>query len=197
MTERDTARGHGISRQLDPGTLRALAHPMRVQILSLLTVEGPATSAGLADRLHVLSGSTSWHLSKLAEHGLIEEIPDRGTRRERWWRATAPGWSVDAARYLSDPSTSRETTNLLAATISEQLRRAQQFLAEDWDTRWRQSWILESSQPLRLDPEALAAMRDELRDVLARYLDRPSSTPEAETVLVQIQGFPVRHGEPA
>jgi DNA-binding transcriptional ArsR family regulator len=196
MTERKRAGAQGDSRQLDTGTLRALAHPMRVQILSLLTVEGPATSAGLAERLQVLSGSTSWHLSKLAEHGLIEEIPDRGTRRERWWRATAPGWSIDAASYLSDPSTSRETTNLLVATISEQFRRAQQFLAEDWDARWRQSWILESSRPLRLDPDALAAMRDELRDVLARYLDRPSGAPDAETVLVQIQGFPVRHQEP-
>ena len=183
------------SRQLDPGSLRALAHPVRVQILSLLTVEGPATSAGLARRLKVRSGSTSWHLSKLAEHGLIEEIPQRGTLRERWWRATAPGWSVDAAGYLGDPRTSREAMVLLAAAISEQFRRAQQFLAEDWDVRWRHSWILESSRPLRLDPDRLAAMREELRDVLARYAARPCATPATETVLVQLQGFPVRHDE--
>ncbi|MGA8115132.1 MAG: helix-turn-helix domain-containing protein [Actinocatenispora sp.] len=195
MTGEDTGRGSS-SRQLDPGGLRALAHPVRVQILSLLTVEGPATSAGLAHRLGVRSGSTSWHLSKLAEPGLIEEIPDRGTRRERWWRATAPGWSVDAAGYLSDPQTSHEAMTLLAAAISEQFRRTQQFLAEDWDARWRQAWILESSRPLRLDPDGLAAMRDELREVMSRYAARPRATPTAETVLVQVQGFPVRHAEP-
>lgn len=183
-------------RQLDPGSLRALAHPVRVQILSLLTVEGPATSAGLAHRLNVRSGSTSWHLSKLAEHGLIQEIPERGTRRERWWRAASPGWSVDAAGYLGDPRTSAETMTVLAAAISEQFRRAQQFLAEDWDPRWRRAWMLESSRPLRLDPDGLAEMRDELREVLARYAERPCTTPAAETVLVQMQGFPVQHGEP-
>ncbi len=182
--------------QLDPGSLRALANPVRVQILSLLTVEGPTTSAGLAHRLQVRSGSTSWHLSKLAEHGLIEEIPDRGTRRERWWRATSPGWSVDAGAYLSDPQTSQEAVVLLAAAISEQFRRAQQFLAEDWDTRWRESWILESSRPLRLGPDRLAALRDELRAVLTHYADRPGDTPDAETVLVQLQGFPVHTQAP-
>ncbi len=182
--------------QLDPGSLRALANPVRVQILSLLTVEGPATSAGLAHRLQVRSGSTSWHLSKLAEHGLIEEIPERGTRRERWWQATAPGWSVDAASYLGDPQTSHEAVVLLAAAISEQFRRAQQFLAEDWDTRWRRSWMLESSTPLRLDPDRLAALRDELRTVLARYAEQPCTAPDTETVLVQLQGFPVRTEAP-
>lgn len=193
-TTRD-AGGPGPSRQLDPGALRALAHPLRVQMLGLLTVHGPATSAQLARRLAVRSGSTSWHLAKLAEHGLIEEMPDRGTRRERWWRAAAPGWSVDAAGSLADPQTRSETTTLLAAVIGDQLRRAQQFLAEDWDPRWRQAWVLESSRPLRLDPDGLSALRDELRAVLACYAAWPSTTPAAETVLVQLQGFPVRHDE--
>ncbi|MGH3449048.1 MAG: helix-turn-helix domain-containing protein [Nocardioidaceae bacterium] len=176
---------------LDPSSLRALAHPTRVRILSLLTVEGPATSAQLAHRLAVHSGSTSWHLAKLAEAGLIIEDPDRGTRRERWWQAAGPGWSVDAAAYLSDPETRGDALTLLAAAISEQFRRAQQFLAEDWDARWRDAWILESSQPLLLDPDGLSAMREELRDVLARYAGDPRETATSETVLVQLQGFPV------
>src|SRR4051812_24448381 len=116
-------------RQLDPGSLRAVAHPVRVQILSRLPVDGPPTSAALPRRLKERSRPTSWHLAKLAEHGLIEEVPERGTLRERWWRATAPGWSVDAAGYLGDPQTSREAMALLAAAMSEQFRRAQQFLA--------------------------------------------------------------------
>jgi DNA-binding transcriptional ArsR family regulator len=196
MATRD-AGGLDPSPQLDPGALRALAHPLRVRMLGLLTVHGPATSAQLARQLAVRSGSTSWHLAKLAEHGLIEELPDRGTKRERWWRATAPGWSVDAASYLDDPATRTETTTLLAAVLADQLRRAQQFLVEDWDARWRGAFVLESSRPLRLDPDALAALRDEVREVLARYAATPSAAPTAETVLVQVQGFPVRADESA
>ncbi|MGH3505048.1 MAG: helix-turn-helix domain-containing protein [Nocardioidaceae bacterium] len=191
----EASGGAGPVRQVDVQALRALAHPVRVQILNMLTLEGPATSAGLAHRLGVHSGSTSWHLSKLAEHAFIEEIPDRGTRRERWWQAAAPGWSVDAAGYLSDPETSAEAMTVLAASISEQFRRAQQFLAEDWDEAWREAWILESSPPLRLDPDGLSAMGEELREVMARYAAGPCSTPAAETVLVHVQGFPVHQPE--
>lgn len=185
-TRTETAPG------LDPGSLRALAHPMRVQILSVLNVEGPATSATLARRLGIRTGSTSWHLSKLAERNLIEEIPERGTRRERWWRAVAPTWSVDAAHYLDDPDIKDEAETLLASVISEQFRRAHQFLTEEWDAAWRRAWILESAPPLRLDPAGLEALRQELDAVLARYRKRPAGGADAETVLVQLQGFPVK-----
>jgi DNA-binding transcriptional ArsR family regulator len=60
---------------LDSRGLRGLAHPMRVQILDLLDLDGPATATMLADSLGVRSGSTSWHLLKLAEVGLIVEVP--------------------------------------------------------------------------------------------------------------------------
>jgi DNA-binding transcriptional ArsR family regulator len=181
--------------RLDPGSLRALAHPMRVQILSVLNVEGPATSATLARRLRIRTGSTSWHLSKLAEQSLIEEIPERGTRRERWWRAVAPTWSVDAAHYLDDPDIKGEAETLLASVISEQFRRAHQFLTEEWDAAWRRAWILESAPPLRLDPAGLEALREELDAVLARYMKRPADGADAETVLVQLQGFPIQEPE--
>jgi CubicO group peptidase (beta-lactamase class C family) len=35
----------------------------------------------LAERLKVRSGTTSWHLQKLAEHGFIEEVRERGNLR--------------------------------------------------------------------------------------------------------------------
>ncbi len=193
MGRHESRSQRGSTRALDPHSLRALAHPLRVQILGILAVDGPATCAGLARRLEVHSGAVSWHLSKLAEHELIQEIVDHGTRRERWWRATTPGWSVDAAGYLADPRTSADTTAVLEAAITDQFRRVRQFLDQEWDARWRESWILESSVPLRLDPDGLAAMRAELRAVLARYAEQRSHAPMAETVLVHLQGFPVRH----
>ena len=63
----------------------ALAHPLRFRLFELL-VEGPSTASRLARELGEWSGSTSYHLRRLARAGAIVEAPELGTRRERWWR---------------------------------------------------------------------------------------------------------------
>lgn len=80
--------GHQVSRiNPDPTALKALAHPVRLRILGLLRLEGAATASGLAARLALNSGATSYHLRQLAQHGFIEEDEGQGNRRDRWWRA--------------------------------------------------------------------------------------------------------------
>jgi DNA-binding transcriptional ArsR family regulator len=77
-----------ISRiQPDTMALRALAHPQRMRMLGILRVDGPTTATRLAERLGLNSGATSYHLRQLARHGFIEEDPERGNARDRWWRA--------------------------------------------------------------------------------------------------------------
>lgn len=71
----------------DPTALKALAHPMRLRILGLLRIEGPATATSLAARLGLNSGATSYHLRQLAQHGFIEDDAGTGNKRDRWWRA--------------------------------------------------------------------------------------------------------------
>lgn len=72
---------------LTPRNLRGIAHPLRVQILTSLRTEGPATATTVARRLNLNTGATSYHLRQLAEYGFITEAPSRGGRRERWWQA--------------------------------------------------------------------------------------------------------------
>ncbi len=71
----------------DPRTLRALAHPLRTGLLSLLRAEGPSTASRLGQRVGESSGTTSYHLRRLADLGFVEEVTGQGTARERWWRA--------------------------------------------------------------------------------------------------------------
>ena len=71
----------------DPKALKALAHPLRLRMLGLLRIDGPATASGLAERLGLNSGATSYHLRQLARHGFIEEDVERGSQRDRWWKA--------------------------------------------------------------------------------------------------------------
>lgn len=165
---------------------------MRVQILDLLELDGPATATGLADRLGVKTGTTSWHLLKLAEHGFVVEEKERGNRRERWWRAASHGWSIQNADFVDDPELANASEVLLTAFLSQQLMRATQFVREDWPKRWREVWLLTTDQTLRLDPDGLAQLRAELWAVLERYRERPNTSDQAEQVVVQLQGFPRR-----
>lgn len=85
-----------MSRQLrDPRALTAVAHPVRLGILELLTLEGAMTATQLADRLDETPANCSWHLRKLAEHDLIEEA-EGGTGRQRPWQMRKIGLSWGA-----------------------------------------------------------------------------------------------------
>src|ERR687898_353078 len=73
--------------EVDPALLKALAHPLRQRILFALRVVGPSTASRLAEQMGESSGLTSYHLRALGSAGLVEEVPDRGNGRDRWWRA--------------------------------------------------------------------------------------------------------------
>jgi DNA-binding transcriptional ArsR family regulator len=72
-------------RPMDAAQLRALAHPLRLQLLEILSAEGPATASLLARRLGESSGATSYHLRALHRAGMVEEAEQRNAR-ERWWQ---------------------------------------------------------------------------------------------------------------
>src|SRR5215212_5276227 len=93
---------------LDARSLRGIAHPVRVRILTSLREDGPATATGLAGRLGESTGSTSYHLRQLAEYGFVAEDTGRGVGRELWWRA------VHRATYsdLPGPNADQQTRQL-------------------------------------------------------------------------------------
>lgn len=86
-------------RVLDMAALKALAHPPRIEILDALSGFGPATASMLAERLEESSGATSYHVRQLERHGLVEEVADRGTGRERWWRRVPRKIAVDSTDF--------------------------------------------------------------------------------------------------
>ena len=85
-------------RLRDPRALTAVAHPVRMGIIELLTLEGAMTATQLADRLDESPANCSWHLRKLAEHDFIEEAAG-GTGRQRPWQMRRVGmsWAGDDA----------------------------------------------------------------------------------------------------
>jgi DNA-binding transcriptional ArsR family regulator len=173
----------------DASSLRGLAHPLRLRILEILRLEGPATATTLAERLGVRTGSTSWHLQKLAEHGFIDELPDRGTRRERWW--SAPKILIQYAEAMeAGEDQALATTEYMTTGLDQDHARVVAFLHQDWDFDWRHAAIFNTYDQLVLDPETLVQLRTELWDLLSRYTQNPNTTPRARRVIFTMQAVP-------
>lgn len=111
---------------LDAGALRALAHPLRVQIYDILSQYGPQTASSLAALTGESSGSTSYHLRALAKHDLIREIDDRGTGRERWWERPKGGVSFTNPEAMKTPSGKAATQVVMTEFLK---RRHEQLMA--------------------------------------------------------------------
>jgi DNA-binding transcriptional ArsR family regulator len=160
---------------LDAKGLRALAHPVRVQLVGLLRKHGPSTATRLAERLGVNSGTASYHLRQLGAAGFVEEDAERGNARERWWRSVHQATELND-RDLADrePEATLAYLQSVAATYT---LRTQQTLNElqTMPRAWRDTFDM-SDWALRLTPEEAVALRQELRAVIARYR---RDTPEA------------------
>jgi DNA-binding transcriptional ArsR family regulator len=81
----------------DPKTIRALAHPLRLDLLDLLAAAGPATAAHCGRVLGVSQASCSFHLRQLAKYEYVEEAGPGPDRRERQWRLREPRRTIRAA----------------------------------------------------------------------------------------------------
>jgi DNA-binding transcriptional ArsR family regulator len=187
------------TRRLDASGLKALAHPLRVRILGTLRNDGPATATQLAQRLGESTGTTSWHLRQLAAHGFIEEDPDRGTKRDRWWRARTRTISLSVRDFADQPELLSTIGLYLLGVLEVQFSRAAGFVeaSDDWAPAWLEAADF-SDYRLRLDPAGMAALSAELDAVIERYRDTPPPAGDAAaTVHVQLQTFPGAPGEQA
>ncbi|HMO12239.1 MAG TPA: helix-turn-helix domain-containing protein, partial [Actinotalea sp.] len=102
----------------DPRALRAMAHPLRLDLIELLGTEGPATAAECARRLGSTQAGCSYHLRQLAAYGFVEQAESRGDARERPWQLTdlEQSWSGTgkAAEELERVFVQREADRILA-----------------------------------------------------------------------------------
>lgn len=181
--------------RVDRRALRALAHPLRTQLVELLRMDGPATASGLGQRLGESSGTTSWHLRQLAEHGLVEEDTARGNKRERWWMAVHDGHRLVAEDFLDDPDLSGPLHSYLQSGVQLRYAAESQFYAEV--EHWRDEWagaVTFDSGRLSLTPAETRELSAEVMAVVERYRREPRAGDE--TVVTHWAAFPrKRRGE--
>ncbi|AUY48434.1 helix-turn-helix domain-containing protein [Streptomyces sp. CB01881] len=181
-------------RRIDARSLRGLAHPLRMQIFELLNLDGPSTATRLAERLGENTGTVSWHLRHLAEHGFIEEETGRGTKRERWWRRVPGANRLETADFRDDPETRGALSLYMHELVQQYFNRVISYINEEWEDEWRGVGTISDWSKLHLTPAQLQALNDELAEVIARHAPEPDTAPDpgALPVVVQLQSFPRR-----
>lgn len=150
----------------DPRTLRALAHPIRVQILELIALEGSVTATRCSEILGPSPAACSFHLRALAKYGFVEEAPG-GVGRERPWRRTERPLTIagDDAD-LDERDTAREAAQVFVQQeVARLLAWPQQLEKEPPD------WRLASTM-LGTIAYLTRAELDELVEDLQRVIDR-------------------------
>ena len=179
---------------LDREKLHCLAHPMRSRLLGALRSDGPATSARLARRLGTNTGATSYHLRELADVGLVHEVDDMGTARERWWAASHEITSFSEADFADDPDDRAAADWLMGHHHRLKTRWREEWLAGRHG--WSEAWVRASDSSdwwLELTAEQTRAMAEEIAAVVMRYREAgPAEEGEVQQVLALIDLFPTR-----
>jgi DNA-binding transcriptional ArsR family regulator len=161
----------------DPAAVRALAHPLRLELLDLLRFDGPSTATELGRRLGQSSGSTSYHLRQLARYGFVEEAPPHRGRERRW--------RYRRRRVLLEHG----SDELLAELLSREAHALDRFLARreldpDWD-----AGSFFATRALRLTPAELAELRDGMDELLGRFRRAEADDAPADARPVRLLAF--------
>lgn len=171
-------------------TAKALANPVRQRILRELESLGEATSTMLADRLGITTGGTSYNLRVLAEHGFVEEVPNRGQGRERWWKLSRLSTRFPVLSQQS-PELRAAIEKLNALWLTEDLETFVSFqVKRERMGEWSDAMPY-SRGSIRLGLDELADFFEDYLALLKRYQRDPEDTPQgARTVLTRFIAFP-------
>ncbi|MFI2433920.1 helix-turn-helix domain-containing protein [Streptomyces sp. NPDC018693] len=195
MTDRERDR-----RITDVGTLKALAHPLRMKLYRALTIARTATASQLAEQVDEAVSLVSYHLRKLAEHELIEEAGTQSADgRERWWQPASEGLSVHDEDFRDAPEKAAAHTAASRLFFEQRADMYRRFLDER--AHWGAAWNTASDSSewlLRLTPDELAELSKKMYALVRTYEERgraavaAGDTEGRENVAVHTYGFPFR-----
>jgi DNA-binding transcriptional ArsR family regulator len=190
MTENETATE---SRILDAGALKALAHPLRVQIFDILSQFGPQTASSLAERLGESSGATSYHLRALAKHDLIREVAGRGTARERWWERPRGSVTIGSPEVLRTPSGRAASQVVTTETYRQRHEQLMRFLQTSMKETQDEPIADLTTATTRLTPaqfhELARSIGALINDAVTQNRDQQGE--DVRTYLVRLDLFPI------
>jgi predicted transcriptional regulator len=163
----------------DPKAMRALAHPVRMALLELLSVAGTVTATQASEALGESPANCAFHLRTLAKYGFVAEAGG-GRGRERPWTLTRSSVRISTT----------EQTDAQAALAADALSQA---WFEHWVDRVRRTYANNARMPgweqasnmtnraLFLTAKEAEQVSREMREIIDRYQERqrdPSLRPD-------------------
>ncbi len=172
----DSARPRDLS---DPRVIRALAHPLRMSLLELLTVEGPRTATEAARQLGDSPSNCSFHLRQLEKYGYVEDSGE-GTGRRRMWRVRFIGTAFrDLGAEDTTATAAEELGELWLRRQLDRWREARRNLRR-YPREWQE--VTSTSETVWwVTIEEQQQLEREISSLVARYRSRlknPASRPE-------------------
>ncbi len=172
----------------DPDVLEALAHPVRLDLLTYLMANGPASASECARAVGDTPSNCSYHLRTLARHELVEPV-ESADRRQRPWRATVTGFDLDPVARPDTPE-GRGAAAVLAASLALEQRLLRDYLShrDEVPPVWREAEMT-SSYTLRMSPGELSALGERLDALIRPFIAATREAAGADAELVQLDLF--------
>jgi DNA-binding transcriptional ArsR family regulator len=164
-------------RVTDPARLRALAHPLRIQLFDLLTERIEATATECGEILGESAASCSFHLRTLEKYGFVQRAAARG--REKPWRIVARSWDMRPDR--DSPGSLRALQEVATLGLDAEWDRTRAFFrqADAEPDEWVQASTFTRST-FWATADELAQLSHDLQNITDRFAGRsadPSKRP--------------------
>jgi predicted transcriptional regulator len=180
----------------DAKSLRAFAHPLRIELIEALRAEGPLTATRAAELVGDTPSNCSFHLRALAGFGLVERCagPDR---RQRPWQIVRGVLSFGEDGTAESRVARTAAVEVMHAHAIKALSRWMQQ-SEDAPAEWQDAWF-DANSTISVTAEELARIGRQMTAILKPYSDRrqrrPAEPGEAP-VRVATYAFPIRIPQP-
>ena len=163
----------------DPKALRALAHPLRWQIMDILTREGSATATQCAQETGESVASCSYHLNMLAKYDYVVQA-DGGKGREKPWRLARQTTKFTDVGLDTEGAVAAQAAS--GAFLDYQLNQIKErHLAVTGEPpEWRNVVGVDNTTDY-LTQDEVHAVREAVRALMDRFRDRrenPAARPE-------------------
>jgi predicted transcriptional regulator len=185
----------------DPKAMRALAHPLRMQLIEVIgqSDTGTLTATQASELLGESPANCAFHLRTLAKYGFVEEAGG-GRGRERPWRLRfrgleiAPPWQDEESRLAAGAATS--------IWIGRWMERAQERLMRvlSYPPEWQEAAFASDSTvylTAREATELSESMRRLLEPYKARWHDAALRPPGSLPHEVLVFGYPLTDPPPS
>jgi predicted ArsR family transcriptional regulator len=196
MSSHETRRpSEPHERLTDPRAMRAMAHPLRIALIELLSHTGTLTATQASEVLGESPANCAFHLRTLAKYGFVEEAGG-GRGRERPWRRAQSGVSIPEGHEKQEGGA--DATALFDFLTQTLLDKARTSLAarQSWPAEWQDA--LDQGEFVNyMTPAEARELMGELRELLMRYVYRvnhPELRPEGAMPIEMLSvAYPLLH----